>query len=147
MRNLLIDNYLNEFNRKQLNNKKASISEWIRVFIYFAVIIREIVCLNINDKQSRLYLADITLFIGGIRQFNHYTFIIYFTFALVILKLFHFSSDKHLMSWIKLLEVFNGTLDHRIAVFTKHLDDFNKIQLTMTKFYPLINLFIINSSM
>ena len=131
--------------KKQLNNKKASISEWIRVFIYFVVIIREIVCLNIYDKQSRLYLADITLFIGGIRLFNHYIFIIYFIFALVILKLFHFSRDKRLMSWIKLLEVFNGRLDHRSLVFTRNLD-FNKIK-SVTKFYPLLNVCLINSGM
>ena len=75
VRFLLIDNYLKEFKRKQLNNKKSSIREWVQFFLYFTQIIKEIICLNIVDKRTRLILVDISLFVAGIKQYYHFSII------------------------------------------------------------------------
>ena len=111
----------------EVKNKKPSIGEYFVFFSYFVVIISEIVCLYLEDKGTRLYLWDVALFIGGIRQYSAMVIIFAFIFAIFAFKYFHFTTDGRLMKWIELIEVINGTRNPKTVVFTKHLGDLRKV--------------------
>ena len=105
MNNILIDSYLRKINQKLFANKKPSIFEYILFSFYFIQIIHQFICLHVNDHATRLYLFDLNLFIGGIRQYNSSLFIFGSIFGLFMFKYIHFSTDKRLMKWIEVLEL------------------------------------------
>ena len=144
VKNIVIDTYLRQTVRKLYQNKKPSIWEYLLFYNYFVLVIKEIICIYLEDKRLRLYLFDVTLFIGGVRQFNRIVNILGFVFALYLFKVLHFTTDVRLMKWIELFQVINGTKDPALVVFTRQLDHLVKIRKFATRFYINIRLYLFN---
>ena len=138
VKNIVINTYLRQTVRKLYQNKKPSIWEYFQFYNYFLLIIKEIVCIYFfEDKRLRLYLCDVTLFIGGVRQFNRIVIILGSVMSLYMFKVLHFTTDVRLMKWIELFQVINGTKDPALVVFTKQPDHLVKIGKFAKRFYTI----------
>ena len=146
VKNIVIDTYLRQTVRKLYQNKKSSFREYLLFYNYFAIIIREIVCIYLKDKRLRLFFLDVTLFIGGVRQFNSLFIILGCVMAMIMFKLFHFTTDIRLMKWIELLQVINGSLDPAELIFTNQQNYLFKFRTFAKSFYKITNLVFFTSS-
>ena len=140
VKNIVIDTYLRQTVRKLYQNKKSSFREYLLFFNYFLIIIREIVCIHLEDKTLRLYLFDVTLFIGGVRQFNSLFVFLVCVMGIYTFKIIHFSTDVRLMKWIELFQVINGTKDPASIVLTKQKYHLVKFRVFAERFYKISNL-------
>ena len=110
LKNILIDSYLKVINKK-LNNKKHSFIEYLVFCLYVFMILKELTLLRVDHYKTRLYWLDVTLFIGGIRQYNSYVIIVGSVFGLTAFKYLHFDPKPRLMQLIEVLQVFRGRAD------------------------------------
>ena len=140
VKNIVIDTYLRQTVRKLYQNKKPSLREYLLFCNYFLIIIKELICIHLEDKRLRLYLFDVTLFIGGVRQFNSLFIILACVMAMVIFKSLHFTTEVRLMKWIELFQVINGTKDPANVVLTKQSYQLVKIRAFAKKFYKIFYL-------
>ena len=143
VKNVLIDRYLRQMSGKLYENKKHSIWEYLLFYLYFVVIIREIVCFNLKDKRTRLILWDFNLFIGGIRQYNTMFIILIFVFGIFVFKYLFFTTDKQLMKWFEILEVISGKKDPASSIFTSNLDNLQKIRAFVKQLYFVKNIIFV----
>ena len=110
-KNIFFNHYLNLINNNLNKSHKKSIFDYILFICFVLMIIKEIICLQVIDRQTRIYLLDITLFLGGIRQYNAFVFILMWFCSLYSFKHIHLTKDKNLMQWVEVLEIINGTVN------------------------------------
>ena len=108
--NVVLKHYIRSINRKVEQNRRNSAIDYFILFSFYFLIAKDIVCLRINenDHQLRLYLFDLTLFMGGVKHFTMYAMILAWTAASLLFKYFHLSRDKKLMQWVEILEYITG---------------------------------------
>ena len=136
--NIVIDSYLNQINRKHLNNKKSSITEWFLFSLFFVHIFKDILCIYLSDQIIRLYLCDLTLFVGGVRQFYSYIFINGFVMVAVIFMYYQLSDPKQLKLIFKPLEVVRGRVDPDTLIITRYFKSINKVRRYVRYWYGFI---------
>ena len=109
LKNIIIDFYL--YVRYELSVKNTNLFKLIRLTLilnYLFLIIKEILCMNTIDTTTRLYLFDIALFIGGVRQYNNFVNIIVYLLGLYLFAKLHTTRDESLMRWTQLFRVLRG---------------------------------------
>ena len=116
--NFLMNYYVRSVRRKVDGNDKNSVKEYLVLIAFYLTITVFIICLMIdeNNLRGRLYLFDITLILGGLRQFTLYLLIFAWTGGSFIYKYFHLTKDSKVMEWIEIFDYFKG--DKALADFT-----------------------------
>ena len=108
--NFLLNYYVRSVRRKVDQNHKNSVFDYIVLFGFFLTITVFGICLKTDDNnmKARLYLFDITLMIGGLRQYTLYILILIWTFSSLQYKYFHLTRDNKMMKWLDVLDYIIG---------------------------------------
>ena len=124
--NFLFSYYIRSVRRKVNQDNKNSVIDYIVLFGFYFIITVLGMCLMIdeNNMRARLYLADRTVIIGGLRHFTLYIIIFAWTGGSFIYIYLHLTEDNKVMKWIEIFEYFQGS---------KALIDFTHLTLTSEK--------------
>ena len=109
--NIVVNNYLSFVRMKTNNNQKNSFVNYLILLSFYFIIIIEITCVFIDEKdlKTRLYVFDLTLFFGGVRRYTSYVMILAWSGASMLFKSLHMTRNNRLMKWIEIFEYINGT--------------------------------------
>ena len=118
---VVVKHFIRSVERNIEENRKNSATDYFILFGFYFLIVKDIVCLRINesDHQTRLYLFDLTLFMGGVKHFTMYAMILTWSAASLIFQYFHLTRDKKLMKWVEILEYITGS--KALVAFTRPL--------------------------
>ena len=139
-KNYLLDYYLNNLDKK-VEKGKNSKSEYIILFLYLGLIVLTIVTFNIDNLETRLMLFDITIPLGSHRIYNTLAIVIAEMLGLVIFKYYHLTTDKNIMFWTEILDIFRQKYSRWTIPFKLMLNDLRKILKLAEIFNMMILIF------
>ena len=140
--NILVNSFIRIGKRKICENQKPLLIEYLVFISFIMIIINQLVCLRLTDPHIRLYLFDMTLFIGGIEQYNSYVIIILSFMALAIFTTFHITTDKRLIMWVNIYEMIRGTAHfERHPLFIRNKEHLPEIRL-FTEFANIVSIIV-----
>ena len=97
------------------------------VFIISKTLLVMFTTLPINIRIS---LSDMSFIVGGIESYTNFAIVMSFTVALYFHRLFHYTKDKALFTWLKLFDMIRGLIPpkqlHLYPVDTSVLKKFLK---------------------
>ena len=140
LKNFLIDSYLYHYKYRISHPITFIVIQYILVASFLVNICREFLCMFIIDYNTRLYLFDIALFFGGVRQYHNFVDIIVYSLGLYMFVKLHMTRNESVMKWTQLLRVLRG--DCRPSTMTlfkfnmhkfDHFVKFSKILYKMSK--------------
>ena len=136
MNNVVVNHCISSVKRR-INNGKNSVIDYILFLSFYHIVIKEIICLFIDDKDmtTRLNVFNLSLFFGGVQRYTSYVMILAWSGASMLFKFIHLTSDNRLMKWIEIFEYINSS---------KTLDKLTGVKLTpdkedMLKYFCHIN--------
>ena len=113
---LRIDNkFINKF-FDNIKNRLNGVQKkwWKNVLItinHLFTIIRHTIVLFVHlDIDTRLSLGDVSFLIGGLESYTNFAIVMAFTAAVYFHKLFHFTSNARLFTWINLFDMIRGLI-------------------------------------
>ena len=138
-KNYLINNYLTDLYNKTKFNQKPKLYEYLLIICFHSNILKFIYCLN-KSQEIRLSLFDISLFFGGIQEYNSIILIIGCNVGALFYISFYMKCDYNLFKWTQIVDSINGQISPQSIDIYKHIynsEDFQKLYL----FEKLINKF------
>ena len=132
----VMNSYLNYLDKKLAKGKNYLI-EYVILFLFLGLITLTMVTFTIDNLETRLILFDISIAFGTNRIYNLILIIFTEILGLVVFKYFHLTTDKLLLFWIEIVNIFRGkysrwTIFFRILLkgelvkIQKHVDYFSK---------------------
>ena len=130
---------------KNPQSLKIILIKYILLNSFILMIVRELLCLFSPDETTRLYLFDLSLFVGGIRQFTSMFMIFGLSFSVVLFKLLFLPRNEKYSKWTEIIAAVIGENNPGDFIILKH--DFAKLiklKNIYTKFVSII--FIYNGN-
>ena len=127
--NYLIDRYLDEIKRKINLKQKPNKYEYFVYYCYYLNVIKFLYCYSC-DYEMKLYLYDISYFMGGIHEFNCISFIFGCILGAIIDKYLHLNSAQSDFECIKVLLFILGHIDQNpYKIINYNKSDLGKIRI------------------
>ena len=141
-KNYLLDIYLNYLDKKVEKGKNGK-TEYVILFLYLGLIVLTIVTFTIDDLETRLMLFDATIPLGSHRIYNTLTTLMSAIVGLVIFKYIHLTTDKNIMFWTEIVDIYRQRYSHWTIPFKFLLKDLTKIFKLAEIFQTFIVLLLI----
>ena len=143
-KNHLVEYYLNYLDRK-FENDKNSKTEYFILFFYLGLIILTTVTLTIDDIETRLILFDITILFGSHRIYNTIALVIIEMFGLVIFQYYHLTTDKNIMFWTEIGNIYRQRYSRWTMPIKLLINDLLKM-IKLAKYFTLLVVLVIIES-
>ena len=108
LKNFLIDSYLYQYEYRISHPITSIVIQYTLVVGFLTNICKEILCMIVIDYDTRLYLFDIALFFGGVRQYHNLVHIIVYLLGFFMFVKLHMTRNESVMRWTQLLRVLRG---------------------------------------
>ena len=143
LKNFLIDIYLLESEYRISYPITFTVIQYFLIANYITNIFREILCLIVINYNT-LYLFDIALFFGGVRQYHNFVHIIVYSLGLYMFVKLHMTKDESVMRWTQLFRMLRGECQPSSLTLFKfnmhNLDKFVKFAKLIFKLSKTIQL-------
>ena len=150
---LWIDNqmtitYFQMMSTKMNSLRKVTITDAFIMCLMFVNAFKSFVLIFINtDFERSILLADITVFIGGVRGYSLMNIVLPNILGLLLHKHFYIDIRPKLMAWSEIFDVLRGNQKPQLIGFENNdSEEFNKFLKRSTIVLNLMNLAIVSLS-
>ena len=150
---LWIDNqmtitYFQMMSTKMNSLRKVTITDAFIMCLMFVNAFKSFVLIFINaDFETSILLADITVFIGGVRGYSLMNIVLPNILGLLLHKHFYIDIRPKLMAWSEIFDVLRGNQKPQLIGFENNdSEEFNKFLKRSTIVLNLMNLAIVSLS-
>ena len=114
---------------KNNQHRSSKLIKYILFTSNILILVKECVCLMTNDYQTRLYLYDLSLFLGGLRQFTNVFLILANFFSIKTFYNMYLRDDELKMKWLELIQVVvNYDFKQSLILFKHNMDKVTKVK-------------------
>lgn len=87
---------------------------------FFLMIIKEVKCMLSDNEMTRFYLFDLSIFVGGIRQYIGMAMLFWSVFSATLFKILFLPNNKSNLKWTQLLLALISNSDHGDILLNKN---------------------------
>ena len=140
-KNYLLDIYMNYLDTKVEKGKNGK-TEYVILFFFIGLIVLTIVTFTIDDLETRIMLFDLTIPFGGNRIYNTLTTVIGAMLGLIIFKYYHVTTDKRIIFWTEIVNIYRQKYSHWTMPFKLLLNDLTNI-FKLADIFQIFNVFLL----